>query len=51
MPRELPELTGSGYPAQIWHTYMEELHKDLPYAEFIAPAGSAKMTEKNTQEG
>ena len=42
MPRELPGLTGSGYPAEIWHTYMEELHKDLPYAEFIAPAGSAE---------
>ena len=43
MPRELPELTGSGYPAEIWYTFMKELHKDLPYAEFIAPAGSASL--------
>lgn len=51
MPRELPELTGSGYPAEIWYAYMKELHKDLPYAEFIAPAGSGKIIEEDVQEG
>ncbi len=44
MPKELPELKGSSYPAEIWHQYMQEIHEELPYADFIAPAGT------NTQE-
>lgn len=40
IPRELPELTGSSYPAAIWHDFMEGLHEGLPYASFVAPLGS-----------
>ncbi len=49
MPRELPGLTGSGYPAEIWHTYMEELHNELPYAAFVAPAGENMLPEIATE--
>ena len=49
MPKELPGLTGSGYPAQIWHTFMEQLHSDLPYAAFVAPAGENMMPETATE--
>lgn len=45
IPRELPELTGSSYPAAIWHEFMEELHTDLPYAPFIAPLGNQENAE------
>lgn len=40
MPRELAGLTGGGDPAQIWKKYMTSIHKDLLYAEFVAPAGA-----------
>lgn len=33
-PRWLKGLTGSAYPAEIWNTYMEEIHTDLPVKEF-----------------
>lgn len=33
-PRWLKGLSGSAYPAQIWNTYMEEIHTGLPIKEF-----------------
>ena len=33
-PRWLKGLTGSAYPAEIWNTYMEEIHKELPEKQF-----------------
>lgn len=33
-PRWLKGLTGSAYPAEIWHDFMEEVHKELPKREF-----------------
>lgn len=39
IPRQLPELTGSGYPAGIWQDYMQPLHEGLPYADFVEPIG------------
>ena len=33
-PRWLKGLTGSAYPAEIWNTYMEEIHQDLPVKQF-----------------
>lgn len=33
-PRWLKGLTGSAYPAEIWNTYMEEIHTDLPVKNF-----------------
>lgn len=35
MPAELPGLSGSSYPGQIWHTFMESCHQGLPAAEFL----------------
>ncbi len=35
MPAELPGLTGSGYPGQIWHDFMEKCHSGLTPAEFL----------------
>lgn len=39
IPKELPGLTGSGYPAEIWQEYMQTIHENLPYADFVAPLG------------
>ncbi len=36
IPQEIPALTGGGYPAEIWYSYMKELHKELPYARFVS---------------
>lgn len=33
-PRWLKGLTGSAYPAEIWNTYMEEIHTGLPVKNF-----------------
>ena len=33
-PRWLKGLTGSAYPAEIWHNFMEEIHGDLPAKNF-----------------
>ncbi len=33
-PRWLKGLTGSAYPAEIWHNYMEEIHKGLTVKNF-----------------
>lgn len=35
MPAELPGLSGSSYPGQIWHTFMENCHAGLSPAEFL----------------
>lgn len=40
IPAELPGLTGASYPGEIWYNYMENLHKELPYADFVAPLGT-----------
>ena len=33
-PRWLKGLTGSAYPAEIWHNFMEEIHTELPMKNF-----------------
>ena len=33
-PRWLKGLTGSAYPAEIWHNFMEEIHIGLPVKNF-----------------
>lgn len=33
-PRWLKGLTGSAYPAEIWNTYMKEVHAGLPEKDF-----------------
>lgn len=35
MPEELPGLSGSTYPGEIWHTFMENCHTGLQPAEFL----------------
>ncbi len=35
MPAELPGLSGSSYPGQIWRTFMENCHAGLSPAEFL----------------
>lgn len=50
IPREIPALTGAGYPAEIWHAYMKELHKGLPYAKFVSAVGATAEETTGTQE-
>lgn len=35
MPEKLPGLSGSTYPGQIWHSFMEQCHEGLAPAEFL----------------
>ncbi len=35
MPAEIPGLSGSTYPGQIWHAFMENCHQGLTPAEFL----------------
>lgn len=35
MPAELPGLSGSTYPGQIWHAFMENCHQGLVSAPFL----------------
>ena len=37
IPKKVPGLTGSSYPATIWEQYMLSIHEGLVPAEFIAP--------------
>ncbi|MGN0341938.1 MAG: transglycosylase domain-containing protein [Roseburia sp.] len=37
IPKKLPGLTGSGYPAKIWYGFMNDLHKELDYLDFLPP--------------
>lgn len=48
IPQPLPGLSGSGYPAEIWNEYMQSLHEGLPYADFIAPIGTAEEESDDT---
>ncbi len=50
MPKELPGLTGASYPVQIWKDFMEQIHEELPYAKFVAPAGSVSTEDTQQQE-
>lgn len=35
MPAELPGLSGSSYPGEIWHSFMEKCHQGLKPGEFL----------------
>lgn len=35
MPAELPGLTGSSYPGEIWHAFMENCHQGKTTAKFL----------------
>lgn len=44
MPEKLPGLSGSTYPIQIWHAFMENCHSGLAPAEFL-PYVNVEMDE------
>lgn len=50
MPREMKGLNGSTYPADIWHDYMEWLHQDLSYTEFLEPVSYIGNGEEPEEE-
>lgn len=35
LPKTVESLGGSTYPVNIWHNYMEEIHKGLPPLDFL----------------
>ena len=37
IPKQMPGLTGSSYPAAIWQEYMMDIHEGLLPAEFLRP--------------
>lgn len=49
MPEKLPGLTGSSYPGQIWHSFMEQIHEGLAPAEFL-PYVKADELNQDMQE-
>ncbi len=36
-PKQVPGLTGSSYPAEIWQDYMLKIHENLVPADFMKP--------------
>lgn len=49
MPEKLPGLTGSSYPGEIWHTFMEKRHQGLAPVEFL-PYVQADTYENEQEE-
>ncbi len=45
MPKEVEGLTGATYPGEIWHEYMESIHKGLDSSSFT-PYTSYNSVEK-----
>ena len=37
LPKKVPGLTGSSYPASIWQDFMTEIHEGLTYKAFLEP--------------
>ncbi|MCR5416139.1 MAG: PBP1A family penicillin-binding protein [Pseudobutyrivibrio sp.] len=37
IPKKVPGLTGSSYPARIWQQYMENVHENKSSIDFLAP--------------
>ncbi|MCI5621969.1 MAG: PBP1A family penicillin-binding protein [Lachnospiraceae bacterium] len=50
IPKKLPGLSGSGYPAKIWYGFMNEIHKDKEYLEFVPPIQIANPEEAAPEE-
>nr|WP_244262698.1 penicillin-binding transpeptidase domain-containing protein [Thermoanaerobacter siderophilus] len=38
------KVVGGSYPAQLWKTVMLQIHKDLPYKDFVKPSGIISAT-------
>jgi len=49
MPEKLPGLTGSSYPGEIWHTFMENCHQGLAPLEFL-PYVQADTYEREQEQ-
>lgn len=49
MPREVPGLSGSSYPAQIWHDFMSAIHEGLDPLEFLPYADPGMPKESGSQ--
>lgn len=47
IPKEIEELEGATYPAEIWHTYMSEIHEGLKPLNFLP---YAKLSEEFMQQ-
>lgn len=52
MPEKLPGLTGSSYPGEIWHAFMENCHQGLAPLEFLpyVQADSYQRDQEEQQE-
>ncbi len=51
MPREMTGLYGATYPGQIWQTFMETIHKNLPALDFLEPTSlSEEFLEQEEAE-
>lgn len=51
MPKPTPGLSGSTFPGQIWHNYMEAIHEGLPVKEFMPPAVYIGPEDEEGEEG
>lgn len=49
MPETINGLTGSSYPAEIWKTYMDQIHSDLTPLNFL-PYGHMSDESQDNQE-
>lgn len=40
----LGKVVGGSFPARLWKTVMENIHKDLKYKDFVRPSGIVSVT-------
>ncbi len=53
IPKKLPGLTGSSYPAHIWQDFMNVIHEDkvaLAFKEAVEPEGATDITITRTTD-
>ena len=49
MPETIKDLTGGSYPAEIWKTYMDQIHSDLTPLNFLPYAHMSDESQDNQE--
>lgn len=50
IPKTVEGLGGGTYPGRIWYQYMQNIHRDLPYTDFVKPISNYEQPEETKEE-
>ncbi|MCR5144983.1 MAG: penicillin-binding protein [Lachnospiraceae bacterium] len=50
IPKTVEGLGGGTYPGRIWYQYMQNIHRDLPYTDFVKPISDYEQPEETKEE-